>query len=100
MPASARMFDMWVGICCCHTDPTCIPMTGIIITGSPNTMSSSLAQARITDMTIGYCGHPGIIISASGNHKTNNLGSARVGDNVSGCNIGVIATGNPTHTIN
>jgi len=100
MPASARMFDMWVGICCCHTDPTCIPMTGIIITGSSDAISTSLGQARITDMTIGYCGHPGMIISASGNHKTNNLGSARVGDNVSGCNIGVIATGNPTHTIN
>jgi len=95
MAASARVTDLWSGICCCHPPAPCIPMVGPIIVGSPNTTSGSLAQARLTDMTIGFCGHPGFIISASGNHKTNSLGSARVGDSVTGCNIGVIVSGSP-----
>ena len=100
MPVAARLTDIWVGICCCHVSPPCIGMAGPIISASPDAISTGLGQARLTDMTIGYCGHPGIIVSASANHKTNNLGSARIGDAVTGCNIGVIATGNPTHTIN
>ena len=100
MAASARVTDLWTGICCCHPPAPCIPMVGPIISGSPNTKSGNLAQARLTDMTIGYCGHPGIIVTASPNHKTNNLGSARVGDQVTGCNIGVIITGSPNHNIN
>lgn len=100
MAASARVTDLWAGICCCHTDPTCIPMVGPIVTGSPNEKSGGLAQARLTDITIGYCGHPGIIVTASPNCKVNNLGSARIGDQVTGCNIGVIITGSPNHNIN
>lgn len=101
MPNSARAFvDIWTGICCCHPPIPCIGMVGPIITGSINTKSGGSPQARLTDMTIGTCGHPGIIVTASVNHKTNGLGSARVGDSVTGCNIGVIATGNTTHTIN
>ena len=101
MAAAARTFaDIWVGICCCHPPIPCIPMVGPIITGSPDTISTGSAQARFGDMTIGACGHPGIIVSSSGDHITNSPGSARLGDIVTGCNIGVIATGNPTHTIN
>jgi len=100
MSGSARVSDLWVGICCCHVTPPCIPMVGPIISGSVNTISSGLSQSRLTDMTIGLCGHPGFVISGSPNHTTNSLGSARVGDTVTGCNIGVIATGNPTHNIN
>ena len=100
MPKAARAFvDIWTGICCCHPPIPCIGMTGPIIGGSVNTKSGGSPQARLTDMTIGSCGHPGIIITGSATHKTNNLGSARVGDQVTGCNIGVIATGNPTHDI-
>jgi uncharacterized Zn-binding protein involved in type VI secretion len=74
-------------------------MTGVIITGSPNEKSGNLSQARLTDITIGSCGHTGIIVTASPTVKCNNLGKARVGDIVTGCNIGVIVTGNPTHGI-
>ena len=101
MPASARAFaDIWVGICCCHVSPICVPMVGPIITGSLNTISGGSAQARFGDMTIGACGHPGVIVSSSIDHITNGPGSARIGDLVTGCNIGVIATGNPIHIIN
>ena len=106
MPASSRFGDMWTGICCCHDKDhheqdgnDCIPMAGIVISGSADSVSSNQGQGRMTDMTIGYCGHPGIIISSSGSHKTNSLGTARTGDGVTGCNVGVLVTGNPSHIV-
>jgi hypothetical protein len=75
-------------------------MSGPIITGSPNDKSGNINQARLTDLTIGWCGHPGRIVTASPNCKANNLGKARISDQVTGCNIGVIVTGLPTHQVN
>ena len=100
MPASARLTDIWSGICCCHPPIPCIGMSGPIITGSPNDNSGSLAQARLTDITMGWCGHTGVIVTASSNCKANGLGKARIGDQVTGCNIGVIITGSPNHNVN
>jgi len=97
MAAQSRLSDMWSGICCCHSDPTCISMTGTIITGSPNHFSGGLSVARLGDMVIGACGHPGTIVTSSAGSFTNGLGKARVGDQVVGCAIGNIITGNPTH---
>ena len=74
-------------------------MVGPIITGSADTKSGGSPQARLSDMTIGACGHPGVIVTGSATQKTNGLSSARVGEIVTGCNIGVVATGNPTHII-
>ena len=100
MPLSARTFgDIWVGICCCHPPIPCVGMAGPIITGSPDAKTGGLPQARLTDMTIGYCGHPGVIVSGSALQKTNGLPTARLSDSVTGCNIGVVATGNPTHEV-
>ena len=98
MPASSRFIvDIWAGICCCHKDPTCIGMAGPIITGSPNDKSGNFSQARLTDMTIGYCGHPGTIISGAPYNLCNSLPTARIGESVVGCNIGTVVTGLPTH---
>lgn len=99
MPASSRLTDLWMGICCCHSDPTCINMGGYIITASPNHNSGGLPQARLGDMTIGWCGHPGMIVTAAPTDLTNGLGKARVGEAVTGCNIGNIITGNPNHEV-
>lgn len=96
---SSRIGDAWIGICCCHSDPTCVSMGGIIISGSPNAKSGGPSQSRLTDVTIGWCGHPGMIISSSIRSKTNSLGKARIGDSITGCNIGIIITGNPTHDV-
>lgn len=100
MPSASRLTDIWVGICCCHPPIPCIPMSGPIVTCSPDNQSGNLGQARLTDMVIGWCGHPGTIVTASQNCKANNLGKARIGDQVTGCTIGVIVTGNPTHKVN
>ena len=100
MSAVSRLTDLWVGICCCHSDPTCIDVTGIIITGSPNAVSASLANSRFTDMTIATCdgNHTGTIVTGSGRNFTNNLGKAFIGSMVTGCNIGIVVTGSPRHT--
>lgn len=98
MPLSSRIGDQWSGICCCHSSPTCVSMGGIIVTGSPNA-NSGVSQSRLTDTTIGWCGHPGIIVSASVTSLTNGLGKARIGEVVTGCNIGIIIGGNPTHDV-
>ena len=93
----SRITDIWVGSCCCHSDPTCIPMGGFIITGSGNAKSAGLGAARMSDITIGYCGHTGIVVTGSSTNKTNSLGKAMIGSQVVGCNIGTVVTGSPTH---
>ena len=97
MPSQARIGDLWTGICCCHSDPTCIDMQGIIVSSSGNHVSGILGVARLTDIVMGNCGHYGTIVTGSGKSFTNNLGKARVGDQVSGCTIGQIVTGNGSH---
>jgi uncharacterized Zn-binding protein involved in type VI secretion len=99
MPAVARLTDIWSGICCCHPPIPCVAMTGQIITGSPNIKCENKAQARLTDMTIGNCGHTGFIVTSSSTVFANNLGKALLGSQVVGCNIGQVVTGSPTYTI-
>jgi len=100
MPASSRIQDQWIGICCCHKSPTCIPMGGIIITASGNVQSSQFASAGVGDQTIGWCGHPGVLVTGSGDVSINNRGKAYITSQVTGCNIGVVITGAPNHTVN
>lgn len=98
MPQVSRITDTWVGICCCHSSPTCIPMGGWIVTASHNAGSEGLNQGRMLDMVIGYCGHPGYVITSSGINSTNSLGKAYVGSMVTGCTLGRVITGSSTHT--
>ncbi len=100
MPASSRfLVDIWAGICCCHSSPTCVSMAGPIMRGSPNTVSGNAKQSRLTDITIGYCGHPGTIVSGSSTVEANNLPKSKIGDTVVGCNIGSLVSGLTTHEV-
>lgn len=98
MPSISRLKDKWSGICCCHSDPTCIGMGGFIITASNKHVSSGFGVARLNDYTVGYCGHVGIIATSSIRNKTERRGKALVGSQVSACNIGNLVTGDPKHT--
>ena len=98
MPSVSRLTDMWVGICCCHPPFPCIPMGGWIFSGSTNATSSGLGAARLTDITIGFCGHGGSIVSSSISNTTNGRGKAIITSMVTGCNIGIVITGNTQHT--
>lgn len=99
MPSGATLTSMWIGICCCHSSPRCIPMGGYILTGSSNLFTGSLTAGRLTDLTIGWCGHPGFIITGAPTAFGNSLSRARIGSSVNGCNIGTIITGHPTKFI-
>jgi uncharacterized Zn-binding protein involved in type VI secretion/uncharacterized protein YcbK (DUF882 family) len=68
-------------------------MSGTIISASQNADAGGAAQARLTDMTQGGCGHTGKIVTASPTVYANGRGKARVGSFVTGCNIGVVVTG-------
>ena len=92
--AIARMTDMWIGVCVCHPIP--VPMAGIIIfTSYDGSANNIMGMARLFDITIGYCGHPGIIVTSSFVSTLDNFGIARRSDVVVGCNIGVIVGGSP-----
>jgi hypothetical protein len=97
MAGISRLTDIWVGICCCHTDPTCIPMIGFIISGSSNAKSENLGVGRVGDITIGTCGHTGSVVSGSVTNLTNGAGKSTVGSTIAGCNQGTMVTGSSTH---
>lgn len=100
MPASARVGDIWTGICCCHPPYPCIPMAGFIVQGSPDITSAASAQARLSDITIGGCGHSGTLIPpTSPTVLGNSLQKATFGTGVTGCNQGTVVTGSPSHII-
>ncbi len=98
MPSISRITDMWSGICCCHSKPTCIGMGGFIITSSSKHVSSGSGVARFGDLTVGFCGHTGNIVTSSTKNLTEGRGKALVGSQVSGCNIGSVITGDVKHT--
>jgi len=89
----ARLTDVGVGTCCCHHDPTCISMSGVIVTSSPNVGGNSLGGARLTDVVLGGCGHVGVIVTGSGTVLSNSLPQARLTSYFTGCFFGTIVTG-------
>jgi len=95
MRRNARQWaDLWVGICRCHV--TAYGMSGPILGPcSPDRFVNKRRQARLSDFTMGWCGHIGIIVTGSKDTITNNKRVARLTDYVVGCNIGVIITGSP-----
>jgi hypothetical protein len=100
MPFAAGVgIGIWTGQCCCHSNPDCVPMTGYVITGSPNVFTSSVKQGRLTDITIGECGHTGKLITGSNVVFANSIQKALVTSVVDGCNIGRVIQGDTTHDI-
>lgn len=90
MPPAARITDM-------HTCPMVTGLVphvgGPIITGSPNTITGNMPQARVTDQ-LTCVGPPDVIVKGSPTVYVNNLMAARITDlTVHG---GVIVTGFPT----
>ena len=92
-PGSRQTVDLWEGICCCHDDPTCEPMSGPITSGSTYSISGNYGQARLRDTTVGWCGHTGEIVTGAPYAIIEGTRKSRVGDQVDGCNIGVLSTG-------
>lgn len=91
----ARLTDVGTGTCCCHSSPTCIPMTGTVITSSPNVFGNNLGAARISDVVLGECGHTGVLVQGSIDVLTNNLPTSRLTDYFTGCFFGIIVSASP-----
>ena len=99
MPGAARLTDQFVGICCCHSDPTCIAMGGYVVSAVGAHQSQGLPAAILGSLVIGYCGHPGNIVTASSKASSGGVGTAYLGSQVQGCLIGTIVTGASKHTV-
>lgn len=97
MPSVARLSDIWTGVCECHDEPQ--DVTGMIVTCSPTGFSANKGPARVSDIVIAFCDehHSGIIAAGSTTYLTDGIQTARVGDPVTGCTVGIISTGDPTH---
>lgn len=92
----ARLNDITVGICCAHSNPSCIPMTGLIAQGEATVTAEGLPVARINDIVIGSCGHAGIIASGLPTVMAEGQQVARVGDTHSSSFRGTIGAGATT----
>ncbi len=92
----ARVNDITTGICCTHSNPTCIPMTGLVAQGAATVSAEGLPLARMNDTIIGACGHTGIIASGSPTVNAEGLPVARVGDSHAGSFTGSIGGGSIT----
>lgn len=100
MPGAATVLSVGVGICCCHSSPTCRPMVGIIITGSGAKSINNIGAARVTDLFLGACGHPSIMVTGSPNEASDSLSESRITDMFVGCVVGIIVSGSGDVTIN
>lgn len=93
----ARIGDMFVGICTCHSPP--IGVSGVIVTGASKSTCEGSPIARIGDVGIGTCGHSCIIVTGAEKCVVEGSPPARIGDAVSGCIVGTIVTGAERTTI-
>ena len=102
MSGIARVGDICIGIgshghiCCPHN------LTGIIISGSPNTKCNNSPMARVSDIVIHTCPHCGVGVTLSGTTIThcNNKPIHRIGDIVFfTCGIGITVTGSTNSNI-
>lgn len=96
---AAIVTSIGVGICCCHSDPPCIPQSGIVVQGSAITSSGKLPNARIADLIIASCGHTGVIVTGSSHSFSEKRPMAHIGSRFTGCFIGTIVTGSPNVTV-
>jgi uncharacterized Zn-binding protein involved in type VI secretion len=77
-------------------------MTGTIQLGSPDVFTNILAQGRVGDLVVGFCGHVGTILPpGSPDTFANSLSVARKADRIgSNCLNGSIISGSIDTFIN
>lgn len=94
MAAIARVGDVGIGICYCHS-PFPVSYTTTFIGGAPSVTADGLPVMRIGDIGISTCGHTTIAISGSGPVVANVLGVHRLGDTGSNCGPYTCISGSP-----
>jgi uncharacterized Zn-binding protein involved in type VI secretion len=93
MSQAATLTSVGNGQCCCHNDPTCIPMIGVVISASPDIFINGLPAARMGDLMQGTCGHFGTIVSGASDTFSNGIPAARLGDITHGCLLVTLISG-------
>ncbi|MFW6242529.1 MAG: PAAR domain-containing protein [bacterium] len=96
MPGISTINSLGSGICCCHSNPTCISMTGVLTTGAGSHFLENNQVSRIGDIVIGFCGHVGVMVTGSPTYFSEGSQVVRIGDSFSGCFTGVLITGAAT----
>lgn len=87
----SRIGDIAVGICCCHSDPPCVPWVGICASGAGTVITEGNPTTRIGDIFVGC--HVGIVASGANTVIAEDSPVARIGDSIVGCPTGTIVTG-------
>ncbi len=91
MPGVARIGDIAVGTCCCHSDPRCRGWTGICVSGAGSVTAEGSPVSRIGDIFVGC--HVGIVASGSSTVTAEGSPISRIGDIIVGCPSGIIISG-------
>lgn len=92
MTLTARVGDTVSGVCCAHSNPTCISTTGIIVQGAGTVNSEGQPIARVSDTVALACGHTAIIVSSNATVSAEGILVARIGDSVGGVFTGTIVS--------
>lgn len=95
--SSGNAFVTSIGVGFCihpsHSPHIPLPMIGVVVIGSPNKSSESLAAARVGDIVIGTCGHIGILIMGSSNVQSTYIQQSLIGSPFAGYFNGIIVEG-------
>ncbi len=108
MSKTAIVGSQGTGICGCHPPSPPIPVTGQIISGSPDVKVEGQGICRIGDVFQASCGHTALMASGSPDVKSNDITICRVGDPFSGAGgsnpcaslSGTLTTGTSNHNTN
>lgn len=91
MPAMTRIGDVAVGVCCCHSDPTCVGWAGVYVSGDPTVNVEGSPDSRVGDIVVGC--HAQVAVGYSATVNSGGLGTTRVGDATAGCTTGTNVSG-------
>ena len=84
----ARIGDMGIGVCPCHTTP--MSYTTIFATGASSVNVNGRTIANFTTIGISSCGHPTVVTTVSGKVNAEKTGVHRITD--TGMNCGSYTT--------
>jgi len=94
MPNVARIGDIVVGTCCCHSDPTCRPFSGVVATGAGTVIAEGAPVSKIGDIAVGC--HSGVIATGIPTVLVESVPVATINSVVVGCVTGIVVTGAAT----
>jgi len=90
MASYALHASVGVGTCCCHSNPTCIGVSGIVISSVGTSFMENRGNARFADVFVASCGHTSVMVTSSPTVFIEGKAACRIGDVFAGCISGVL----------